>query len=1204
MNNLRSPVVDNDESSESDEELPVGEDEDEQEQEQASAPDYPINKALEDFVDEVAPKIELEWANDADGIFSRHPALQQTSETTGKTVLHLLITAWEKNARNKRPRGWIRKAFVNIFKRYPELVKVRDRDERGQVDQGQTVLYSAIADGGTIRIVDIIFSKSKKADPQDPVSQAISVMCRGENALHLALRSTPDIVSPAVLKRMVKRATDSAVAAADKAGFTPLHYAADYARSSEEQYGIVKALLKTGETRSLIKRGKAVLDLVTHRDELSVYQYHVKTRENYHESTNGFKSGQQPSSKAEKDLTALKKEQELRKLQDRQEEIKRRQEREQQERDRREKERTEVDQTENEERDKRGRNNTRPEKASSALPTHNRDDARNREDGGRNQVPGMKGPPSGVPRDDPRGQGGGKDGPGKDGPKEGPGKDGPKEGPGRGRDPRLDQRAGGAPRDESQRARDIRDADVRSPLKTTTTQKFPKDFKAADDGEQEETAEQRKARRDKWSDEMQREIKLQYMRTRSHHQSVKFLHGKNPNDIQISFEYSGLALEADALGFRESFDGVVFEDVLKYVAFPAVRVKDWAERPEKYAGLQKARGRYDMLFFFHWLREVKKVKRILKVIVEDCEQPSHSDEAIELCLEDFHVETLDWSKPDLDPDTARKASSGLGEVVLHWTGNNALLRSWSDPEIRNQLPNLSMINLIVDSTLETSERTKMYIEEFEKRLKTPYAAFVPVKAALEDAAPTPTEDAVEKKAAQDRAMMPPPPAPNTGIRRTTTEVFVNLNSQADGDAPTPQANPPAAPAPPAEANVPKPLRPVQVKAGEGLSLRRNHGGPGILSGADTANLSTPPHRWLDATDAFAEQVANVWRKIVQERTKAAKTAIDAVVTSRGSISPSDRAAVEAAKGPPAEIIVAVIDDGVDTTVEQLSRRVLTGRTFSYDEERDRVRPWYVSENNHGTIMASMIVRVCPMAKIYPIRLSTGRNGTIDPSSAPAAIEAALDRGADIISMSWTVSPPTAQSPHKAAFDAALKRAVDSNVLMFCSAKDSGHVSDQYYPAGYNPDSFIKVGASSPTGLPYDWAGPLNRLDFLFPGVEVVQQHGGGHPAGISKLTVETGSSVATALGAGLAALVMSCARVALIAGQVGLTAADVEKLKRRDVMVEAIARFGRSTSDKTDGKFIEVWKKLDLRTKTISRDSKNGRLAVAQLARDLVNIST
>jgi hypothetical protein len=406
--------------------------------------------------------------------------------------------------------------------------------------------------------------------------------------------------------------------------------------------------------------------------------------------------------------------------------------------------------------------------------------------------------------------------------------------------------------------------------------------------------------------------------------------------------------------------------------------------------------------------------------------------------------------------------------------------------------------------------------------------------------------------------------------------------------------------------VAKPLKPVAVKkAGlEGLSLRRNNGSPGIMSAADAASLSTPPHRWLDATDAFAEQIENVWRRIFQERTKAAKAAVDAVVAARGSITASDRADIEAANGPPADIIVAVIDDGVDTTVEQLSRRVLTGRTFSYDEERDRVRPWYVSENNHGTIMASMVVRVCPMAKIYPIRLSTGRAGTIDPMSAAKAIEAALDRGAHIISMSWTVSPPPAQSPLKAAFDAALQRAIDNNVLMFCSAKDSGHVSDQYYPAGYRPDSVIKVGAANPTGLAYDWAGSLDRLDFIFPGVEVVQQHGTGAPAGISKLAAETGSSVATALGAGLAALIMFCARIAQVTGTVGLTNADVERLKRRDVMVEAIARFGRSTSDKADGKFIEVWKRLEGRTRMISREGpKNGRNTVAQLARDLVNIS-
>ncbi|KAK0655666.1 hypothetical protein B0T16DRAFT_451309 [Cercophora newfieldiana] len=1202
MNSLRSPYPESEEESEGEDDplMNDGDEDDEQEEEweKTSVPTHPDNKALIDFVDIVVPSGELDWTKDADAIFARYPALERTSELTRKTVLHLLIEAWVKNIGSNRGYLPIKKAFVAIFNRYPKLTKVRD-GVPGDVS-GQTVLYSAIADGGSNRIVDILFKdRGKKADPNDPISQAISVMCcirgREENALHLALRSKPEIISPTILKRIVKRATESAVAAVDKAGFTPLHYATDYARCSKEQYSIVKTLLKTGETRSLIKKGKAVLDFVTHAEKLSVYQYHVKTRETYREKAPGFKSGQQQSSKREEDLTALKRKQEQERLEDRKREIKRRQEREQ-----RNKERAERDQTDDEaERDKSGpprRAVTRPEKGGSA-PTHPRDDPRN-EPRAQTSVP-AKGPPN-PPRDDPRG------------PKEGPGKEGPKEGPGRGRDARPDQRVAPSARDDSQRPRDLRDIDIRSPLKTVAANS-PKDTRSNKDPEEEETLEDRKAKRDQYSDKMKMEIKLQYLRTRAHHQSVEFLYGKNQNDIQISFEYSGLALEADALSFRQSFRDVVFDDVLKYVAFPAVHVKDWRDRPEDYGALEKAPGRFDMLFFFHWLREEKKVKRILKVIVEDCEQPPHSDQAIELCLDGFGVETLDWSKPDLDPDTVCKASSDLGELVLHWNGNNAVLRAWSDPEIRQQLSNLSMINLIVDSTLETSDRTKKYIDDFDKRLKTPYAALVPVKAAAEDAAPAPVDAGVEKKAAKDRAMMPPPPVPNTGIRRTTTEVFVNLSSKADADEDgssekgpensKPTVANPATPAASSELNAVKPMKPVQVKAGEGL-LRRNNGGPGIAPGAEGANLSTPPHRWLDATDAFAEQVANVWKKIVDERKRVAKAAIDTVIASRGTITPSDQAEVEATKGPPADIIVAVIDDGVDTTVEQLSQRVLAGRTFSYDEERDRVRPWYVSENNHGTIMASMIVRVCPMAKIYPIRLSTGRGGTIDPMSAAKAIEAALDRGADIISMSWTVSPPPAQSPLKAAFDAALQRAIDSNVLMFCSAKDSGHVSDQYYPAGYRPDSVVKVGAANPTGLAYDWAGSLDRLDFIFPGVEVVQQHGAGAPAGISKLTAETGSSVATALGAGLAALIMCCARIALVTGTVGLTSADVERLRKRDVMVETIARFGRSTSDKADGKFIEVWNKLNTRTKAISRDgAKNGRLSVAQLARDLINIS-
>jgi hypothetical protein len=104
-----------------------------------------------------------------------------------------------------------------------------------------------------------------------------------------------------------------------------------------------------------------------------------------------------------------------------------------------------------------------------------------------------------------------------------------------------------------------------------------------------------------------------------------------------------------------------------------------------------------MLFFFNWLREVKGVERILKVIVEDHDGQPHTDEAIERSLKSFGVEVLDWSKPDLDPYTISNAAGGhLRELVLHWGGNNAVLRAWGDPEMRAKMSNLTQINLVVD----------------------------------------------------------------------------------------------------------------------------------------------------------------------------------------------------------------------------------------------------------------------------------------------------------------------------------------------------------------------------------------------------------------------------------------------------------------------------------------------------------------------------
>jgi hypothetical protein len=176
--------------------------------------------------------------------------------------------------------------------------------------------------------------------------------------------------------------------------------------------------------------------------------------------------------------------------------------------------------------------------------------------------------------------------------------------------------------------------------------------------------------------------------------------------------------------------------------------------------------------------------------------------------------------------------------------------------------------------------------------------------------------------------------------------------------------------------------------------------------------------------------------------------------------------------------------------------------------------------------------------------------------------------------------------------------------MFCSSTDSGYFNNSSYPASYKPDAIIRVGAAGPTGWPYDWAGPVENLDFIFPGVEVVQQHA-GPPHGIDNLSVDTKSSVATALGAGLASLIMYCTFIGATNGRVVLSGKDVDRLRERDVMVAAIRAFGVSASKDTGGKSAEVWKKLDGTARGLERSSiAVSRELVALLARDLVSTST
>jgi hypothetical protein len=94
-----------------------------------------------------------------------------------------------------------------------------------------------------------------------------------------------------------------------------------------------------------------------------------------------------------------------------------------------------------------------------------------------------------------------------------------------------------------------------------------------------------------------------------------------------------------------------------------------------------------------------------------------------------------------------------------------------------------------------------------------------------------------------------------------------------------------------------------------------------------------------------------------------------------------------------EVLVAIIDDGIDHMQPGIKEYVHEGVSF-YTERgsfhsNSIPGPWYpfyFSSTGHGTLMAELVLRVCPMARLYIARLNQGYSttGTLQPTAESAA----------------------------------------------------------------------------------------------------------------------------------------------------------------------------------------------------------------------------
>jgi subtilisin family serine protease len=160
---------------------------------------------------------------------------------------------------------------------------------------------------------------------------------------------------------------------------------------------------------------------------------------------------------------------------------------------------------------------------------------------------------------------------------------------------------------------------------------------------------------------------------------------------------------------------------------------------------------------------------------------------------------------------------------------------------------------------------------------------------------------------------------------------------------------------------------------------------------------------------------------------------------------------------------------------------------------------------HGTMVAGLIHLVAPDAKIMPLR-AFGADGSATVSQIVEAIYFAVDRGADVINMSFSLKQ---DSP---TLKTALDYAASKGVICVASAGNDGS-SIQVWPAAYS--SVIGVAATNNKGIRSLFSNFGNSLVTLAaPGEGVITTYPKQHYAQV------WGTSFSAPLVSGAASLLM------------------------------------------------------------------------------------